>query len=222
MIAEINGVKLYYQKIGNGEPIILLHGHHLDGEMFNKLVAPLSVSYTVYNLDLRGHGLSSGEPSVHYQTYVDDLYAFVHHLKIEHPYVYGFDAGGMVALMLASQVPDLFQKIVVAGVFLKGNGIHSYHYMTEGFLRIAGRDRDSRLELTENYMDQVTLAKISAPTLCVVGEKDWVKVEHVRWYSGLIPNGRLILMPRQTHTSYTVNSFKMLDLLKSFFKADAQ
>ncbi|QFY05279.1 hypothetical protein LA664_08630, partial [Lactobacillus amylolyticus] len=62
------------------------------------------------------------------------------------------------------------------------------------------------------------LEKNQIPTLCVVGEKDWVKVEHVRWYSQIIPHGRLILMPRQTHNSYAVKSLKMLDLIKDFCK----
>ena len=55
------------------------------------------------------------------------------------------------------------------------------------------------------------------PVLSIVGEKDWVKVEHVRWYSELIPNCRLIVMPRQTHESYVVHSLKLLDVIKDFF-----
>ena len=65
MIIKVNGVDLYYQKLGQGQPLILLHGHHLDGGMYSKVIAPLSLYYTVYTLDMRGHGLSGGDGAEH-------------------------------------------------------------------------------------------------------------------------------------------------------------
>lgn len=218
MIAKINGIRLYYHRLGKGVPLLLLHGHHLDGGMFDKIVAPLSLYYTVYVLDMRGHGLSQGKIALHYQVDVEDVAAFVRQMKIEDCYCYGFDAGGLVAMMLASQQPHLFKKMIVAGVFVNGAGIRTYHYLTEGFYRFFRRNQDSRVELTENFLAEDSLKKIQVPVLCVVGEKDWVKVEHVRWYSQLIPHGRLIIMPRQTHNSYAVKSLKMLDVIKNFCK----
>lgn len=218
MREKVNGVQLYYHKLGKGEPLLLLHGHHLDGGMFDKIVSPLSLYYTVYVLDMRGHGLSEGEIAEHYQTEVEDVYSFIKQLHLEGCYCFGFDAGGLVAMMLASQYQHLFKKMIVAGVFVNGAGIRTYHYLTEGFHRFFKLDRDSRVELTENFMSEDSIKKIVIPTLCVVGEKDWVKVEHVRWYSQFMKNGRLILMPRQTHNSYAVRSLKLLDLIKEFCK----
>lgn len=218
MIEKVNGVKLYYHKLGTGAPLLLLHGHHLDGGMFDKLISPLSLYYTVYVVDMRGHGLSEGESAEHYQTEAEDVYSFIKQLGIEGCYCFGFDAGGLVAMMLASEHPHLFKKLIVAGVFVNGAGIQPYHYLTEGFHRFLRLDRDSRVELTESFMSEDNLKKIQTPTLCVVGEKDWVKVEHVRWYSQLMQNGRLVLMPRQTHNSYAVKSLKLLDLIKDFCK----
>ena len=216
MKEKVNGVDLYYHKLGKGAPLLLLHGHHLDGGMFDKIVSPLSLYYTVYVLDMRGHGLSQGDSAEHYQTEVEDVYTFIKQLHLEGCHCFGFDAGGLVAMMLASQHAHIFKKMIVAGVFVNGAGIRPYHYLTEGFHRFLRLDRDSRVELTESFMSEDAMKKIEIPTLCVVGEKDWVKVEHVRWYSQIIPNGRLILMPRQTHNSYAVKSLKLLDLIKDF------
>ena len=216
MKEKVNGVDLYYHKLGKGAPLLLLHGHHLDGGMFDKIVSPLSLYYTVYVLDMRGHGLSQGDSAEHYQTEVEDVYTFIKQLHLEGCYCFGFDAGGLVAMMLASQHAHIFKKMIVAGVFVNGAGIRPYHYLTEGFHRFLRLDRDSRVELTESFMSEDAMKKIEIPTLCVVGEKDWVKVEHVRWYSQIIPNGRLILMSRQTHNSYAVKSLKLLDLIKDF------
>ncbi|WEV70986.1 alpha/beta hydrolase [Lactobacillus sp. ESL0785] len=218
MKEKVNGNELYYNKLGQGTPLLLLHGHHLDGGMFDQVLAPLSLYYTVYVLDMRGHGLSQGEIAEHYQTEVEDVAAFVKQVGIEGCYCFGFDAGGLVAMMLASQQRQIFKKLMIAGVFVNGNGIRSYHYLTEGILGFLHFDRDSQVELTESFMTVDSLKAITIPTYCVVGEKDWVKVEHVRWYSQLIPQGQLMVMPRQTHDSYAVKSFKLLSLMEDFFK----
>lgn len=218
MKVTVNNIELYYQKLGKGEPLILLHGHHLDGGMFDKILAPLSLYYTVYALDMKGHGLSEGDAAEHYQEEVSDLAAFIRKLDLKQPYIYGYDAGGVVTLMLASQYPNMLKKAIVAGVFVHGGGIKPYHYAVEGVKRFIKRDPDSQVELTETLIEPEKLRKIITPTLCVVGEKDWVKVEHVRWYSQIMQNARLVIMPRQTHNSYTVHSFKMLDLIKEFCK----
>lgn len=216
MKEKVNGVELYYHKLGKGEPLLLLHGHHLDGGMFDKIISPLSLYYTVYVLDMRGHGLSQGEGAEHYRVEAEDVHQFIQQVGIKGCYCFGYDAGGLVGLMLASEYPDIFKKLIVAGVFVNGAGIKPHHYLTEGFHRIFKLDRDSRVELTESFMAENALKQIQIPTLCVVGEKDWVKVEHVRWYSSLIPKGRLVIMPRQTHASYAVKSLKLLDLIKEF------
>jgi pimeloyl-ACP methyl ester carboxylesterase len=218
MRIQINGNELYYSKLGKGEPLLLLHGHHLDGGMFDQIMAPLALYYTVYVLDMRGHGLSQGEVAQHYQAEVNDLASFIRKVNIRGCYCFGFDAGGLVAMMLASQDQTIFKKLMVAGVFVNGNGIRPYHYLTEGCLRFLQLNRESRVELTESYLSVDSLKAIKVPTYCVVGEKDWVKVEHVRWYSQLIPQGQLMIMPRQKHDSYAVKSFKLLDLMETFFK----
>ena len=79
-------------------------------------------------------------------------------------------------------------------------------------------DRDSKVALRESHIPVETLKRIKTPTLCVVGERDWVKVEHVRWYSQFMPNARLVIMPRQKHDSYEVRSLKLLAFIKTFFK----
>lgn len=220
MKVKVNGVKIYYQKLGKGDPLILLHGHHQDGGIFDKLVAPLSLYYTVVVPDMRGHGLSEGEASEHYQTEVEDLRAFINALKLDKLYILGFGSGGLVALSLAAQAPELVSKVIVAGTYVNGNGVNAKHIAANTIRGFFKGDRDSKVALRESHIPVETLKRIKTPTLCVVGERDWVKVEHVRWYSQLLPNCRLVLMPRQTHYSYVVHSLKLLDLIKDFCKED--
>ena len=102
---------MYYHKLGKGAPLLLLHGHHLDGGMFDKIIAPLSLYYTVYVLDMRGHGLSEGDIAEHYKTEVEDVYTFIKQVGIEGCYCFGFDAGGLVAMMLARKHPTCLIKV---------------------------------------------------------------------------------------------------------------
>lgn len=220
MKVKVNGVKIYYQKLGKGHPLILLHGHRQDGGIFDKLVAPLSLYYTVVVPDMRGHGLSEGEASEHYQTEVEDLRALINALKLDKPYILGFGSGGLVVLSLAAQAPELVSKVIVAGTYVNGNGVNAKHIAANTIRGFFKGDRDSKVALRESHIPVETLKRIKTPTLCVVGERDWVKVEHVRWYSQLLPNCRLVLMPRQTHYSYVVHSLKLLDLIKDFCKED--
>lgn len=218
MKVKVNDVDLYYQKLGDGHPVILIHGHHQDGAIFDKLIAPLSLYYTVYVPDMRGHGLSSGKASEHYQTDVEDLAEFMHQLKLKDAYVLGYGAGGVAALLIASQYPELVSKLIVAGTYVNGNGVTAAHITWNSLRGILIGDRDSQVALKETFIDPRKLKQIQIPTLCVVGEKDWVKVEHVRWYSQLLPNSRLVIMPRQKHETYVVHSLKLLDLIKDFYK----
>lgn len=218
MKVKVNDVDLYYQKLGHGHPVILIHGHHQDGAIFDKLIAPLSLYYTVYVPDMRGHGLSSGKASEHYQKDVEDLAEFMHQLKLKDAYVLGYGAGGVAALLIASQYPELVSKLIVAGTYVNGNGVTAAHITWNSLRGILIGDRDSQVALKETFIDPRKLKQIQIPTLCVVGEKDWVKVEHVRWYSQLLPNSRLVIMPRQKHETYVVHSLKLLDLIKDFYK----
>ena len=218
MRVKVNDNDLYYQKLGNGHPVILIHGHHQDGAIFDKLVAPLSLYYTVYVPDMRGHGLSSGEASEHYQTDVEDLAEFMRQLGLKDAYILGYGAGGVAALLLANQYPNLVSKLIVAGTYVNGNGVTAGHITWNSLRGFLIGDRDSRVALKETFIDPRKLKQIQIPTLCVVGEKDWVKVEHVRWYSQLLPNSRLVIMPRQKHESYVVHSLKLLDLIKDFYQ----
>lgn len=220
MRVRVNGIDFYYQKLGEGAPLVLVHGHHLDSSMYDKIVVPLSLYYTVYTFDMRGHGLSAGEPAPHYETEVADLAGLLKAWGIAQPYCFAFGAGGIVALKLAAQDPHAFKKIIVAGTFVNGGGVKTSRYFTEGIKRFLARNRDSRVELTENYLSEDTLRQIQPECLCVVGERDWVKIEHVRLYSQLLPHGRLVIMPRQSHERYAVHSLKILDLIKDFFKQE--
>ena len=73
MILKINEIELFYEKYGSGKPIILIHGNGEDHSIFDEIIPLLSNYFTVYAVDLRGHGKSSKINEYNYQDMADDI-----------------------------------------------------------------------------------------------------------------------------------------------------
>lgn len=74
---------LYYEECGEGQPVILIHGHSLDHRMWDGQFADLARDYRVIRYDLRGYGLSSPQTEDFQFTHVEDLVALMDSLHIE-------------------------------------------------------------------------------------------------------------------------------------------
>ena len=85
MTINVNGITLYYEKTGRGEPLILLHGNGEDHTIFDVVSKQLSQKYTVYAIDSRNHGKSEKTAELHYEDMADDVTAFIRELQIERP-----------------------------------------------------------------------------------------------------------------------------------------
>lgn len=95
-------VKMYYEKRGEGEAVLLLHGWGCDGRVFDELASLLEKKYTVYNLDLLGFGKSEEPPHPFtLDEYVDYLANFVKDQKILAPTIIGHSFGGRIAIRYA-------------------------------------------------------------------------------------------------------------------------
>ena len=77
MFFKTRNVELYYEKTGEGEPLILLHGNGESHEIFNEAIEVLKRKFTVYAIDTRGHGQSSPVLEIHYDDIAHDVYRFI-------------------------------------------------------------------------------------------------------------------------------------------------
>lgn len=114
---EVNGINLYYQEIGEGYPLILIHGG-AGTATFNweKHLPLFSKHFRVIAPDSRGHGKTenpTGEFS--YKLMVDDFAELIRKLELERPLVCGYSDGGQIALELGINHPTLAQAIVAGG-----------------------------------------------------------------------------------------------------------
>ena len=77
MIVSVNGIDLYYEKTGEGRPLVLLHGNGEDHTIFNEAIAFLKNHYACYCVDSRGHGQSTPVDTYHYTDMAEDMVTMV-------------------------------------------------------------------------------------------------------------------------------------------------
>ena len=87
MIVSVNNIKLNFEKSGNGQALILLHGNGEDNKIFDKAIPILEKHFTVYAIDLRGHGSSEEIKEYHYLDMVEDIKEFIISENIAGPIV---------------------------------------------------------------------------------------------------------------------------------------
>jgi pimeloyl-ACP methyl ester carboxylesterase len=119
--AEVNGTRLYYEAVGDGSALVLVHGFTLDTRMWDAQVDELARHYRVVRYDQRGFGRSALPGSEPY-THTDDLRALLEYLGIDvAAAVVGLSAGGEVALGLALAYPAALRALVLADAVVEGH-----------------------------------------------------------------------------------------------------
>ena len=113
---------IYYETIGRGKPIVLLHGYALNSLMWECQLPALSEKYRVVTVDLRGFGKSSCGGQWSGNIMADDVSGLVHHLDLENYAILGFSMSGPVALRLALKHPDKIAKLVMVSSILPSTG----------------------------------------------------------------------------------------------------
>src|SRR2546429_6776810 len=113
-VARVNGIELAYQVVGQGEPLILLHGGFGSVEMFGPNVELLAAGRQVIGVDLQSHGHSpAADRTMRFETMADDIAALIGDLGFERATIMGFSLGGAVALRTALQHPDVVERLVL-------------------------------------------------------------------------------------------------------------
>ncbi|MBE5995504.1 MAG: alpha/beta hydrolase, partial [Paenibacillaceae bacterium] len=115
MFITVNGIRLHYEVSGKGPAVILVHGNGEDHRIFKETADLLVKDYTVYALDSRGHGKSSGKENISYDKMAKDVAEFIRLLELDRPIYCGFSDGGIIGLVAAVKYPRLFSRMVICG-----------------------------------------------------------------------------------------------------------
>jgi pimeloyl-ACP methyl ester carboxylesterase len=110
---EVNGTQLYYETLGDGPPLVLIHGGYMDRRMWDDQFPLFAERYRVIRYDVRGFG-KSALPQVPYSDR-QDLLALLQHLGVTRTYLLGLSLGGRIATDFILEHPDLVEALVLVG-----------------------------------------------------------------------------------------------------------
>jgi pimeloyl-ACP methyl ester carboxylesterase len=130
---KANGLNMYYEESGSGEPLVLIHGGTMTSKRFEPHIPAFTEHFRVITPDLRGHGQTdnpSGEFS--YRLLADDMAAFINALGLKRPLICGWSDGGQAALELGMHYPDLIKCMVVGAAWFKFSEIYLNTIRTMG------------------------------------------------------------------------------------------
>jgi pimeloyl-ACP methyl ester carboxylesterase len=123
--ASVNGLSIYYEVHGTGEPLILLHGGVAGLEMFGPNLPALAKTHRVIAVDLQGHGRTADiDRPLRFELMSDDIAALITHLRLKKVDVMGYSVGGGVALQLAIRHPEVVRKLVLVSTPFKRDGFY--------------------------------------------------------------------------------------------------
>lgn len=200
---DVNGLQMYYEIHGTGQPLVLLHGaFSAIGTSFGQLLPGLAENRQVVGFELQGHGHTADiDRALTIEGLADDVAAAIEQLGLGPADVFGYSTGAVVALQLVIRHPEAVRKLVLASVTYTLEGVHPglmeglgemspemmhgspWH---EEYLRIAPRPEDfPRLFAKKTRMDQQiadvpaeAVRAIKPPTLLIIGDSDLVRPEH--------------------------------------------
>ncbi len=107
---------IFYKKVGEGRPVIILHGLFGTGDNWRTFAGMLKVQYEVILVDQRNHGRSFWSDDFNYQIAAQDVIDMMDHLEIQHADIIGHSMGGKVGLTLAQKHPERVDKLVVVDI----------------------------------------------------------------------------------------------------------
>ncbi|SEW08561.1 Pimeloyl-ACP methyl ester carboxylesterase [Chryseobacterium wanjuense] len=241
---QVNGIRMYYEIYGSGEPLVLIHGGGSSILFdYKEVISRLENQFQLIGIDLQNHGMSEHRdiPETFEQD-ARDVAALLKEINVRKASFWGFSNGGSTVMQLAHLFPEIVEKLVVASAFYKRAGMMDgfFESMMEATLESMPEplkinflnlnpdfsklenmfDKDSkRMQTFEDWSDDV-LKGIKSPTLFISGDKDVMKPEHVVEMWRLVEGSQLMILPA-THGSYMMADFggnvdeKLIDLTVS-------
>jgi pimeloyl-ACP methyl ester carboxylesterase len=201
--APVNGLEMYYEIHGTGQPLVLLHGaFSAIGTSFQKLLPDLARTRQVIAFEMQGHGRTADiDRPLSVEQMADDTVAALRHLGIERADFFGYSMGAAIALRVVIRHPEVARKLVLTSVTYNLAGVHPglmegladmkpemmygspWH---EEYTRIAPRPEDfatlfhKKTQMDREIQDLApeTIQAIKAPTLLILGDSDLVRPEH--------------------------------------------
>ena len=209
--APVDGLKMYYEIHGEGQPLVLIHGGVVGITMFGGNVDALANGREVIAVELQGHGHTADiDRPLSYEAMADDIAGLVKYLGLERVDVMGYSLGGGVALQVAIRHPEVVRKLVVVSAAYQRQGMYpevlaAMEKMGPGAAEMMKHSPLARMYpgvewatlftklgalLCKDYDWSEQVAGIRAPTLLVFADADAMRPEHIVGFYKLLGGGQ--------------------------------
>jgi pimeloyl-ACP methyl ester carboxylesterase len=115
--AEVNGMKMYYEVSGKGQPLVVLHGAYMNIPSMGAIIPRLATTHRVYAIEFQGHGRTNDiDRPITYPNLADDVADFMGAVGLQKADVFGYSMGAVAGLQLAIRHPEKVNKLIAASV----------------------------------------------------------------------------------------------------------
>jgi pimeloyl-ACP methyl ester carboxylesterase len=227
-LVSINGIDLYHEVHGRGRPLVVLHGGVLNAETcFGAMIPRLAQAHQVIAVDLQGHGhTADSDRPITLTNLAADVVGLLDHLGLDRADLFGFSLGSLVSIEMAITDPARVGRLVLASGHIRADGYHpeiqdpdqmgvSPRLPTEedfaamkAAYEATAPDPDHFFPFLEKLQPVVSafegwpdaaIRGITAPTLLIVGDQDFVRLGHAALMLDLLPDAQLAVLPGTTH-----------------------
>lgn len=249
---DANGLRIGYDVVGAGPPLILLHGAtSVGGRDFAGQLPSLTRAFRCYTPDARGHGRTAwdvGTNGFEVGWLVDDLFAFADALGLATFHLVGFSLGAMTALWAAVRASDRLRTLVVIGISTEREPRASVARRLMDPLRIDRANPTWAADLARRHdpaqgegawrrllpaiaadvavqplITPRQLRAVEPPTLVAVGDRDpFVPVDHAWRLSRSVLDGRLLVVPDAGHEAFAERPGVATAALEAFYRSTAE
>ncbi|MEQ8687287.1 MAG: alpha/beta hydrolase [Imperialibacter sp.] len=223
--SDVNGLKMYYEIHGEGDPLVLIHGGGSTIQTtFGNIIPDLAKNHMLIAVELQAHGHTSDRDAPEtFEQDADDVATLLQNLAIDKASFFGFSNGGNTTMQIGIRHPEMVNKLIIASAFFKRVGMFPGFFdgmehasldnmpadLKEAFWAInpdstkllAMFNHDKNRMLGFQDWDEALLQSIQAPSLIINGDQDVVQNSHAALMAALIPGARLMILPGN-HGSY--------------------
>jgi pimeloyl-ACP methyl ester carboxylesterase len=217
------GAKIWYATIGQGAPVVMLHGAFGSAENFGfQVPSLLKAGYRVILIETRGHARSTRDPNqpLTYELFASDVIAVMDALKIPKASVVGWSDGAIQGIIIAMKHPRRVDRVFAFGANMDQNGvmpgiterpifINLMEQAPKDYARLSPPPHDFKglydamylMLTTEPNYKPADLAKISGPKIAIGdGEKEEIiRPEHATYLAKTIPGAKLVILKGVSH-----------------------
>lgn len=225
----VNGIRMYYETYGEGEPLLLLHGNSASVASFRNQLPELQKQFKVIALDSRGQGKSTEDgKKFTYELFAADTKAFLDALHLDSLNVLGWSDGGNIGLIMAMRYPQKVKRLAVMGANLYNNETSVKAWVNKELKKelkelkdtlpeTVFRKRMINLLLYEPNVEAKELSTIACPVLVMAGSDDVITESHTRLIAAGITNSRLLIFEKGNHYEPWERPERFNKTVKTFF-----